>query len=123
MKPSASRLRFRQGCVLPPPIPTRGSGDLSDQPGAARMGQLLRGGKLRIVSIPTPRELRECPCHPEIERVMHEQIREDRADNTTLRGTTRTLHPRPVLEPHRRLQPTYDVQQRTFAYHLFPDRP
>jgi hypothetical protein len=32
-----------------------------------------------IISIPTPRELREYPCHPEIERVMHEEIRENRA--------------------------------------------
>src|SRR5262249_43386278 len=30
-----------QGCVPPLSIPTRGSGDLSDQPGATGMGQLL----------------------------------------------------------------------------------
>jgi hypothetical protein len=28
------------------------------------------------------------PRHPEIERVMQEQVRQDRADNTTLRGAT-----------------------------------
>ena len=43
--------------------------------------------------------------------------------NATLRGTTRTLHPRPVLELYRRLQPTLDVQQRPFAFHVFPDSP
>ena len=38
-----------QGCVPPPSIPTRGSGDLSDQPSVARLGELLRGRKLRRV--------------------------------------------------------------------------
>src|SRR5215813_9479541 len=38
-----------QGCVPPLPIPTRGSGNLSDQPDAARLGELLRGRKLRRV--------------------------------------------------------------------------
>jgi len=44
-------------------------------------------------------------------------------DNTTLWGTTRTLDPRPILEFHRRFQPTFDVQQRPFAFHVFPDSP
>src|SRR5262249_41068425 len=35
-----------QGRVPPASIPTRGSGDLSDQPGAAWLGELLRGRKL-----------------------------------------------------------------------------
>src|SRR5262245_23144803 len=76
-----------------------------------------------IVSIPTPWELRECPYHPEIKRVMHEQIRENWADNATLRGTAHTLHPRPILTFHRRLQPSFDVEQRPSALHVLPDSP
>src|SRR3981081_1731586 len=64
-----------------------------------------------------------CPCDPEVERVMHEQIREKWADYTTLRGTTRTLHPRSILEFHRRRQPSFDVEQRPFALHVLPDSP
>jgi hypothetical protein len=36
-----------QGCVPSLSIPTRGAGDLSDQPDATRLGQLLRGGALQ----------------------------------------------------------------------------
>src|SRR4029077_1668752 len=54
---------------------------------------------------------------------MHEQSRENRADYSALRGTTRTLHPRSVLEFHRRRQPSFDVEQRPFAFHVLPDRP
>src|SRR5215472_6124379 len=38
-----------QGSVPPLPIPTRGAGDLSDQPEATRLGQLLRGRSLQRV--------------------------------------------------------------------------
>ena len=38
-----------QGSVPPLPIPTRGAGDLSDQPEATRLGQLLRGRPLQRV--------------------------------------------------------------------------
>src|SRR5438034_11282313 len=41
-----------------------------------------------VISIPTPRKVRMRPRHPEIECVMQEQVRQDRADNTTLRGAT-----------------------------------
>src|SRR5215475_5612598 len=39
-----------------------------------------------VIGIPTPRKVGICPRHPEIERVMHKQIRENRADDTSLRG-------------------------------------
>ena len=39
-----------------------------------------------IISIPTPWELRECPRHPEIERIVQEEIGQNRADHATLRG-------------------------------------
>src|SRR3974377_653842 len=44
-----------QGCVPPLSIPTRRSGDLSDQSDAARLGQLLCGGQLRRVLRRNPR--------------------------------------------------------------------
>ena len=98
------------------------------QPGLKRglegQGFLLRSAVNKpVISIPTPWEVGMCPCHPEIKCVMHEQIREDRANNTALRGTARTLHPRSILEFHRRLQPSFDVQQRPFAFHVLPNSP
>jgi hypothetical protein len=38
-----------------------------------------------IISIPTPREIWVGPRHPEIERVVKESVRQNRADHTTLR--------------------------------------
>jgi RNA-directed DNA polymerase len=38
-----------QGNIPPPPIPAHRSGDSVDQPGSARLGELLRGWKLRRV--------------------------------------------------------------------------
>jgi hypothetical protein len=32
-----------------------------------------------VIRIPTPWEVRVCPCHPEIKRVMHEEVGQDRA--------------------------------------------
>src|SRR6266446_5246604 len=46
-----------------------------------------------IISIPTPRKVRVRPRHPEIERVMQEQVRQNRADNTTLRPPLRRSPP------------------------------
>ena len=76
--------------------------------------------KARVGS-PTPWELRECPCHPEIERVMHKQIRENRADDTSLRGAACTLYRCPILAFHWRFQPPFDVEQRPFALHVLSD--
>ena len=44
-----------------------------------------------IICIPTPREVRVCPCHPEIERVVQEEIGQNRADHAALRGAARSL--------------------------------
>jgi hypothetical protein len=53
-----------------------------------------------VISIPTPRKVWVRPRHPEIDRVMQEQVRQNRADNTTLRGATLSLSLRPVLLRH-----------------------
>src|ERR1700730_15224280 len=44
-----------------------------------------------IVCIPTPWEVWVRPCHPEIERVMQEQVCQNRADNDPLGGYRRSL--------------------------------
>ena len=44
-----------------------------------------------IICISTPRKVWVRPCHPEIERVMQEQVCQNRTDNAPLRGSTRSL--------------------------------
>src|SRR6202008_758369 len=50
-----------------------------------------------IVCIPTPREIWVHPCHPEIKRVMQEQVCQNRADDAPLRGATRSLGLRTII--------------------------
>src|SRR5947207_1164993 len=76
-----------------------------------------------IIRIPTPRKVRVRPRHPEIERVMQEQVRQNRADNTTLRGATLSLSLRTVFMLHGRRQPSFDVEPRPFACHMLPNSP
>src|SRR5437667_10926145 len=45
-----------------------------------------------VVRIPTPREVRECPRHPEIERVVEKNVRQNWANHTTLRCAAISLH-------------------------------
>ena len=76
-----------------------------------------------IVRIPTPRKFRVCPCHPQIERIVQEQIGQHGADHAALRRATGSLDPRAVLHAHRCGQPPFDVQNRPWARHMFPNRP
>src|ERR1700740_951107 len=76
-----------------------------------------------VIGISTPGKVGVCPRYPEIECVMHKQIRKNRTDDTPLRGAARTLHFCPVLAFHWRLQPPFDVQQRPFALHVLSDSP
>src|SRR5215831_4579822 len=76
-----------------------------------------------IIRIPTPRKVRVRPRHPEIERVMQEQVRQNWADNTTLRGATLSLSLRTVFAFHGRRQPSFDVEQRPFACYMLPNSP
>src|SRR5258708_15191499 len=57
-----------------------------------------------VISIPTPRQDRMRPRHPEIECVMQEQVLQDQADNTTLTGASLSLTPRSFLVLHGRPQ-------------------
>jgi len=76
-----------------------------------------------VVCIPTPRKLRVCPCHPQIERIMQEQICQYGTDNPALRCTAGSLNLRAILHAHRRGQPSFDVEDRPWARHVLPNRP
>ena len=64
-----------------------------------------------------------CPRHPEIERVVQKRICQDWADHAALRRTAVSLNSGSIFLHHRRFQPSFDVQQRPFTRHVFPDGP
>jgi hypothetical protein len=74
-----------------------------------------------VICIPTPRKVRVRPRHPEIERVMQEQISQNRADNAPLRGTSRSLNLHTLRLFHWRRQPSFNVEQRPFTRYVLPD--
>ena len=55
--------------------------------------------------------------------VVHEQIRQNRADHTTLRGYRGFVQTVSHVPFHRRRQPSFDVEQRPLARHVFADSP
>src|SRR3984893_19132719 len=61
-----------------------------------------------------------CPPHPEIKRIMQEQIGQYWADHAPLRSSPRPLNELPILF-HGHRQPSFDVEQRPFASHVSPD--
>jgi hypothetical protein len=76
-----------------------------------------------VVSIPTPWEIRVCPLHPEVERVVKKEISQHWADHAALRRAAVSLHHGSILLHHGRLEPSFDVQQDPFARYMFPDGP
>ena len=60
------------------------------------------------------------PRHPEIKRIMQEQVGQYWADHAPLRGSTHPLNKLPVLF-HGRRQPSFDVEQRPFVRCVLPD--
>ena len=74
-----------------------------------------------IICIPAPWEVRVLSRHPRIERVVHEQVCQHRADYTALGGTSGSFDPCAVLKFHRCFQPSFDVQHSPFALHAFAD--
>src|ERR1700730_3923844 len=55
-----------------------------------------------IIGIPAPGKVGVRPRYPEIKRVMHEQIRQNRTDHTTLWGTAVSRDYASILLHHRR---------------------
>src|SRR5215831_2599436 len=76
----------------------------------------------RIVRISLERDVRISSRHPHIERVMHEQIRQQGTDYSSLRRPRRTRHDAAILHLHRRLQPAFDVEQNPSAIRMLADR-
>src|SRR3954469_5079242 len=76
-----------------------------------------------VIRIPTPWKLRVRPRHPEIERIVQEEICQYWADDTTLRCSTRSFHPRTILQDHRCRQPSFNVQDCPLALDVFLDSP
>ena len=73
-----------------------------------------------VVGKTLKRAARELPGHPRIERVVQEQVRQDRRNRRPLRGSLSSLHKRAVRALQRGFQPPLDVQQHpaTVGDHL-----
>jgi integrase len=67
----------------------------------------------RVVGVALERAAREVPGHPQVKRVVHEQVRQDRRDRRPLRGSLGSLLKggARVLEPPGR--PPLDIQQHS----------
>src|SRR5579871_785393 len=76
-----------------------------------------------VICIPTPREARVRPCHPEIERVVHKEVGQDWADHTALRRAAASPDSGPIFLHHGCLEPSFDVQQHPLARHMLPNGP
>src|SRR5262249_44046327 len=75
----------------------------------------------RIVSIALELDRRKIPAHPVIERVVQEQVGEQRTDDTTLRRALRSLFLGAVWSSHRGSQPPRDVQSDPWKVGVFCD--
>src|ERR1035441_2119182 len=74
-----------------------------------------------VVRIPTPWKIRMCPRHPEIKRVVHKKIGQNWADHSALRRAAASPYGGSLFLHHRRLEPSFDVQQRPLARYVFPN--
>jgi hypothetical protein len=63
-----------------------------------------------VVCIPTPREVRVCPCHPQVERIVQEQVGKQRTGDTALRGAFGPFHESPVQTFHGGAKPSPNIQ-------------
>jgi len=64
-----------------------------------------------VICVALERAAREFPVHPRIERIMHEQVSQQRRNRGTLRGSLLPRHHGPIRHLHRRFQPPRDIQQ------------
>src|ERR1700745_1957432 len=61
--------------------------------------------------------------HPHVERVMQEQVRQQRTDDSSLRRSRRARHDAAIFQLHWRFQPAFDVEQYPCAIRMVTDRP
>jgi hypothetical protein len=64
-----------------------------------------------------------CPRHPEIKRVMHEEIGQGWAHHSALQRTAASLNHGSICFHHGRLQPSFDVQERPLTHYVLPNGP
>jgi hypothetical protein len=76
----------------------------------------------RIVGIPFERNGRMVPRHPNIERVMQKEIRQDWADNPALWRASFPRNEASIRHLHGRLQPSFDVEKHPRTVRVFADR-
>ena len=75
-----------------------------------------------IVRVSLERDVRIGPRHPHVERVVQEQVRQQGTDDSPLWRSRRARNDAAVLHLHRRLQPTFDVEQDPWAVRMMTDR-
>src|SRR5215831_11106174 len=76
-----------------------------------------------VIRIPTPWEVRMCPRHPEIKRVVHKKVGQDWTNYPALGRTASSLNRGPIFFHHGRLEPSFDVQESPLARYMFPNGP
>src|ERR1700692_759134 len=68
-----------------------------------------------VVRISFERDGRKRPCHPHIESIVQEQIRQRGADNPTLRSSCHTRNDATVLQLYWSLRPAFDVESAVWT--------
>lgn len=69
-----------------------------------------------VVGIPFKLDAGKSPLQPYIEHVVQEEVRQQGADDSTLRRASFALNKAPVLQHRRCLQPTFDVEKCPTAF-------
>jgi hypothetical protein len=75
-----------------------------------------------IIGIALKRDIRMVPAHPQVERIMQEEIRQEGADDPTLRRTSFPCDEASILHLLRGLQPSLDEQKHPRAIGMLADR-
>src|SRR4030095_13797375 len=75
-----------------------------------------------IVRVSLERNARIIPSHPHIESIVQEEIRQDRADNPTLRSSCHTRYDLPILHLYRGLQPALNIEEHPRTVRVLTDR-
>src|SRR6202049_4349254 len=75
-----------------------------------------------VICVPFERTVRMFPVHPPIERIMHEEVGEQRRNRRTLWGSPLSCDEGPVWALHRGLQPPFDVEQYPSFVGVVSDR-
>src|SRR5947208_1453267 len=75
-----------------------------------------------IVRVSLEWDMRKGSHHPQVERVMQEQICQGGADDPALRRSRHSRHDATILHLHRSLQPALDVKQHPWTVRMMTDR-